>query len=255
MPRKQKKKSSRRYGKKASEKVQKSMHEFKRGTLKSGRSGKKVTSRKQAIAIGLSQARRAGGKVPPPPRSHATASKAWEPKYGNEPGAWEEGFRYGKEAALHETSTSARDVLRQLRTSARTNFDRGQIAGYEDVWGLTRTKGSEGTPALRQHAVKKSGAQLDREIADALHATSKAPSWEAIAKDYKRRAKAAREAGGKVKIYPDGSILVVPTEGSDEYFYQDWQADEFREGIEYKYPELLMHLSFEDLVLATSQEW
>jgi uncharacterized protein DUF6496 len=54
----------RRYGAKASEKVEKAMHERKRGTLKSGRSGKKVTSRKQAIAIGLSQARRAGGKVP-----------------------------------------------------------------------------------------------------------------------------------------------------------------------------------------------
>jgi hypothetical protein len=53
-----------RYGKKAQEKVEKAMHERKRGTLKSGRSGKKVTSRKQAIAIGLSEARRAGGRVP-----------------------------------------------------------------------------------------------------------------------------------------------------------------------------------------------
>jgi hypothetical protein len=53
-----------RYGAKASQKVKKAMHEKKRGTLKSGRSGKKVTSRKQAIAIGLSEARRAGGKVP-----------------------------------------------------------------------------------------------------------------------------------------------------------------------------------------------
>ena len=53
-----------RYGRKASEKVKKAMRERKRGTLKSGRSGKKVTSRKQAIAIGLSEARRAGGKVP-----------------------------------------------------------------------------------------------------------------------------------------------------------------------------------------------
>jgi len=53
-----------RYGKKASQKVRKAMRERKRGTLRSGRSGKKVTSRKQAIAIGLSQARRAGGKVP-----------------------------------------------------------------------------------------------------------------------------------------------------------------------------------------------
>ena len=53
-----------RYGKKASEKVSKAMHERKAGTLRSGRSGKKVTSRKQAIAIGLSEARRAGAKVP-----------------------------------------------------------------------------------------------------------------------------------------------------------------------------------------------
>lgn len=53
-----------RYGKKASQKVEKAMHERKKGTLKSGKSGKKVKSRKQAIAIGLSEARRAGGKVP-----------------------------------------------------------------------------------------------------------------------------------------------------------------------------------------------
>jgi hypothetical protein len=55
---------ARRYGKKASQKVKRAMHERKRGTLRSGRSGRKVTSRKQAIAIGLSEARRAGGKVP-----------------------------------------------------------------------------------------------------------------------------------------------------------------------------------------------
>jgi hypothetical protein len=53
-----------RYGKKASQKVKRAMRERKKGTLKSGRSGKKVKSRKQAIAIGLSQARREGGKVP-----------------------------------------------------------------------------------------------------------------------------------------------------------------------------------------------
>ena len=53
-----------KYGKKARSKVRRAMHERKRGTLKSGRSGKRVKSRKQAIAIGLSEARRAGGKVP-----------------------------------------------------------------------------------------------------------------------------------------------------------------------------------------------
>jgi hypothetical protein len=68
MPRGGTKKSSRssgrRYGRKSSQKVERAMHEMKRGQLKSGRSGKRVTSRKQAIAIGLSEARRAGGKVP-----------------------------------------------------------------------------------------------------------------------------------------------------------------------------------------------
>ena len=55
---------ARRYGKKASQKVKRALHERKRGTLRSGRSGRKVTSRKQAIAIGLAEARRSGAKVP-----------------------------------------------------------------------------------------------------------------------------------------------------------------------------------------------
>ena len=53
-----------KYGKKAQSKVKRAMHERKHGTLKSGRSGRRVKSRKQAIAIGLSEARREGGKVP-----------------------------------------------------------------------------------------------------------------------------------------------------------------------------------------------
>jgi hypothetical protein len=59
-----KKSGGRKYGKGASKKVERAMHEKKAGTLKSGRSGRKVTSRKQAIAIGLSEAREAGAKVP-----------------------------------------------------------------------------------------------------------------------------------------------------------------------------------------------
>jgi hypothetical protein len=55
---------ARKYGKKASQKVKRAMHERKEGTLRSGRSGKKVKSRKQAIAIGLSEARKKGAKVP-----------------------------------------------------------------------------------------------------------------------------------------------------------------------------------------------
>jgi len=60
-----------KYGKKAQSKVKRALHKRKEGTLKSGGSGKKVTSRKQAIAIGLSEARKAGGKVPPPKKSAA----------------------------------------------------------------------------------------------------------------------------------------------------------------------------------------
>ena len=63
---------SRRYGKAAGKSVKRAMHKRKAGTLKSGRSGRTVKSREQAIAIGLSQARRAGGKVPAPKKRRAS---------------------------------------------------------------------------------------------------------------------------------------------------------------------------------------
>jgi hypothetical protein len=71
------KKSSggRKYSPKAGKKVERAMHEKKEGTLKSGRSGKKVTSRKQAIAIGLSEARKEGAKVPKKSSSKKSSSK------------------------------------------------------------------------------------------------------------------------------------------------------------------------------------
>jgi hypothetical protein len=63
-----------RYGKKASQKVSRAMHERKEGTLRSG-SGKRVRSRKQAIAIGLSEARKAGGKVPRKKTASSSATR------------------------------------------------------------------------------------------------------------------------------------------------------------------------------------
>jgi hypothetical protein len=66
------KSSRRKYGPEASSKVKRAMHERKHGTLRSGRSGKKVRSRKQAIAIGLAEARRSGAKVPNQKKSHPT---------------------------------------------------------------------------------------------------------------------------------------------------------------------------------------
>ena len=65
--------ATRRYGRKAGQKVKRAVHEMKHGKLRSGRSGKRVTSRKQAIAIGLSEARRSGGKVPKAPKRRAAS--------------------------------------------------------------------------------------------------------------------------------------------------------------------------------------
>jgi hypothetical protein len=64
-----------KYGKKAQKSVERAMHKKKRGTLKSGRSGKTVKSRKQAIAIGLSEARKKGAKVPSKSASRKSAKK------------------------------------------------------------------------------------------------------------------------------------------------------------------------------------
>lgn len=71
-----KKSSKKRYGKKAGKKVQRAMKEMKSGTLRSGRSKKKVKSRKQAIAIALSEARQAGAKVPARKKSSKKSSKS-----------------------------------------------------------------------------------------------------------------------------------------------------------------------------------
>jgi hypothetical protein len=67
---------ARKYGKKAAAKVRQTMHERKRGTLRSGRSHRKVKSRKQAIAIGLSKARRSGAKVPPRKKGRSRRRKS-----------------------------------------------------------------------------------------------------------------------------------------------------------------------------------
>jgi len=75
-----------KYSKHAGEKVEKAMHEKKRGELKSGRSGKKVTSRKQAIAIGLSEARKEGAKVPKKSSKSGSKSKSSSKRGGKKPG-------------------------------------------------------------------------------------------------------------------------------------------------------------------------
>ena len=79
-----------KYSQKSQDKVEKAMHEEKRGQLKSGRSGKIVTSRKQAIAIGLSEARKEGAKVPEKAASKKAAPKKTAPK---KPGAKKSGVK------------------------------------------------------------------------------------------------------------------------------------------------------------------
>ncbi len=71
-----KKSSGRKYGSKASKSVEREMRAMKQGKLKSGRSGKKVTNPKQAVAIGLSEARKKGAKVPSPPKKKSTKKKS-----------------------------------------------------------------------------------------------------------------------------------------------------------------------------------
>src|SRR5947209_19847427 len=71
-----------KYSKRAGEKVERAMHEKKRGELKSGRSGKTVKSRKQAIAIGLSEARKEGAKVPSKKGGRSKSSKKGASKKG-----------------------------------------------------------------------------------------------------------------------------------------------------------------------------
>jgi hypothetical protein len=73
---------TRQYSKSASDDVARAMHERKEGTLKSGSTGKKVTIKKQAVAIGLSEARREGKKVPPPPKPGASKGAARRSKKG-----------------------------------------------------------------------------------------------------------------------------------------------------------------------------
>lgn len=95
-----------KYGKKAHDKVAKAMHERKHGTLKSG-SGRKVTNRKQAIAIGLSEARRAGGKVP---RKKNASSAGSRKKSGG-------GSRKTSSSSRTKTRGGARKRSRRSRTS------------------------------------------------------------------------------------------------------------------------------------------
>ena len=163
---------ARKYGKKASEKVERAMHEMKRGKLKSG-SGKKVKSRAQAIAIGLSQARRAGGKVPPPPR-HATRREQLDDQFGGyvrgriddqvrryvslmRPGQEIDAAGMSRALGRGGGGFTPLEVDHALARAAEAG-----VAATSDGRWFGRADGDTA------HARKKTRAQLDREIADVL---------------------------------------------------------------------------------------
>lgn len=151
---------ARKYGKKASEKIARTMHEFKRGKLRSGGGGR-VTTRAQAVAIGVSQARRAGYKVPPAPRGHASMNLDARVR------AHLAGMRPGQEI-------DARGIARALGggidpLEADYALERAQRAGLavtsDGRWFGPAGRGGSGVT----HARKKTPpAQLAREIAAAL---------------------------------------------------------------------------------------
>jgi hypothetical protein len=99
-----------KYGKKAQEKVERAMHEMKRGELKSGKSKKTVTSRKQAIAIGLSQARKEGGKAPLPPaeKTKAKSTKAKKAATAKKTAAAKKAAAAKKKRSSSRKSTAAK---------------------------------------------------------------------------------------------------------------------------------------------------
>lgn len=135
--------SKRKYGPKASEKVEQAMREMKRGTLRSG-SGHKVKSREQAIAIGLSQARRAGGKVPPAPGHAKRKASAQEHlfTYRNKHGSWSDVW-----------ATDADDAQRKIRK-------RGDAGGFFTINRVTNVPPRGGSSGSTRHAAMSLDARV-----------------------------------------------------------------------------------------------
>ena len=98
-----------KYGKKSQDKVKRAMEEMKEGKLKSGRSGKKVTNPKQAIAIGLSEARQEGGKVPKKSSVKKSAKKAAPKKSANKAPAKKSAKKAAKKVAKKSANKSSKN--------------------------------------------------------------------------------------------------------------------------------------------------
>lgn len=108
-----------KYSKKAAKKVERAMHERKAGTLKSGRSGKKVTSKKQAIAIGLSEARDEGAKVP---KKKKAASKSKSKKAASKKSASKKSA--SKKSSPKKSASKKKTATRRKTKTARKKSSR-----------------------------------------------------------------------------------------------------------------------------------
>jgi hypothetical protein len=172
---------ARKYGKKASEKIARTMHEFKRGKLRSG-SGGKVTSRQQAVATGLSQARRAGYKVPPE-LGHAAMSLDTR-------------VRTYLRNMQPDTEVDARGIARALGVidplEADYALERAERAGLASTGD-----GRWFVPAPSRGHAKK----LDREIAEAL--SRKRGSAVTALSHARRKARAPRVTPYHINLTPD----------------------------------------------------
>lgn len=157
------------------------------------------------------------------------------------------GMRFDYFGQPYEIVKIGRDKDKTIQIAVRHKTSSGKEDFFEHKSFPLRTLYQQHLRPLRgakSHATKQTSST-----------GKKPPSWKQMAADYKRRAKAAERAGGKVVRYPHGDLLILPVEGASEYYYSDWQADELLEKTKREYADLLKHISIEDLLLAQSQEW
>src|SRR3954453_8245145 len=132
-----------KYGKKAQDKVEKAMHERKHGTLRSGSSGKKVKSRKQTIAIGLSEARREGGKVPAKKSSKKATSKKSSSK---------------KSSSKKSTKKSTKKSAKKSSKKSSKKLSRGNSSAARSLRSAPRWRGRSSASSRREKSSPSTAA-------------------------------------------------------------------------------------------------
>lgn len=141
-----------KYSKKAQDKVEKTMHEMKEGTLKSG-SGDKVTSKEQAIAIGLSEARKEGAKVPQKKESTASATKSTKKALSKKTGATKSAAKKSPMKKMAAKKTSAKKSAAKKSAAKKGSVKKGAAKKSSAKKTTSLPAGKSG----KKSATKKSG--------------------------------------------------------------------------------------------------